>query len=132
MNAASTRPSFDAAEKIRGRGAWIDRYGRLLWHSGNALWIVQNGKLKQASPGEHGAWFYPRRPPVMTPWQEPVTVADSPAPAMFKMLNTWSFERGAVDAVIAIGGIGVMLLGGRSGIGLMSAQWATLALEKPS
>jgi hypothetical protein len=112
LKAAALCGPFDPAEKIRGRGAWIDDLGRLVWHSGDALWRVENGKLKAAPPGRDGRWFYPRRQKVMAPWQEPVSVADSPAIEMFKMLNTWSFERGAIDAVIAIGGIGVMLVGG--------------------
>lgn len=110
--AAGMRGPFDPADKIRGRGAWIDEHGRLLWHSGDAIWRVENGKLKNEATGQRNRWFYPRRPAIMKPWAEPVRLEESPAPAMLKMLNTWSFERGPCDAVIAIGGIGVMLLGG--------------------
>ncbi|BBF92468.1 hypothetical protein BLTE_11530 [Blastochloris tepida] len=110
--AAGQKGPFDPADKVRGRGAWNDDAGHLLWHSGDAIWRVKRGKLEHAPPGEQGRWFYPRRPTVMAPWQEPVSIEDSPARDMFHMLNTWSFERGPVDAVIAIGGIGTMLIGG--------------------
>lgn len=111
LKAAARRGLFDPSDRVRGRGAWTAGE-RLLWHSGDALWIVENGKLKQSEPGEIGGQFYPRRPPIMEPWPEPVTPDDGPAQEIFKALRTWSFERGAFDAVIVTGGIGCMLLGG--------------------
>lgn len=116
--AAGLRGLFSPADRVRGRGAWTiaatadDRHAPLIWHSGDALWRVRNGRLQQSPPGELGGLFYPRRPPVMTPWPEPVAPDDSPAPGIFRMLQTWSFQRGALDAVLAIGGMGVMLIGG--------------------
>ncbi|WP_398473079.1 hypothetical protein, partial [Tardiphaga sp.] len=106
------RGLFDATNKVRGRGAWTDSHGRLLWHSGSALWRVEGGKLKTSSPGEIDGVFYPSCPSIMTPWQEPVDPSDSPARQIFDMLQTWTWERPLLDPLLALGAIGVMLLGG--------------------
>lgn len=111
LKAAGARGLLDVSDRVRGRGAWVAK-GRLLWHSGDALWIVEEGKLKQSEPGEINRQFYPRRPPILEPWPEPIGPTDSPAQEIFRALRTWSFERGAFDAVIVMGGIGCMLLGG--------------------
>jgi hypothetical protein len=112
MRAASLKGLFDPVGRVRGRGAWSDRHGRLIWHSGEALWTVHNGKLKRAAPGEVDGIFYPRRPEVMTPWPEPVDPSDTPAHKIFACLKSWTWERGDLDPVIMLGAIGVMLLGG--------------------
>lgn len=110
--ACAQRGLFDPRNRLRGRGAWADRAGRLIWHSGDALWRVDGGKLKMSPPGEHDGIFYPRFGQILHPWQEPVPPNDSPARKIFDMLNTWTWERPQLDPVIALGAIGVMLLGG--------------------
>lgn len=112
VKAAAKRGLFDPSEHIRGRGGWQDKHGRFIWHSGESLWIVEKGKLRCSPPSEIDGIFYPRRPPVIEPWQEPVDAETSPAQSIFAALNTWTWERPAIDPVIAIGAIGVMFLSG--------------------
>lgn len=112
VKAAAKRGLFDPTDHIRGRGGWTDRTGRFIWHSGEFLWTVEKGKLKPAAPTEIDGIFYPRRPPVLEPWKEPVNPSDSPAHAMLAALQTWTWERPVIDPVIAIGAIGCMFLSG--------------------
>lgn len=112
MKAAADKGLFDPTNRVRGRGAWMDGYGRLIWHAGDALYRVESGKLKQSPPGEIDGVFYPRRPEIMAPWREPVPAGDSPARKIFDCLTSWSWERPQIDPVIALGDIGVMMLGG--------------------
>jgi hypothetical protein len=124
------RGLFDPSNKLRGRGAWRDDYGRLIWHSGDSLWMVENGKLQQSPPGEilgkdieEQGIFYFRAAKIMTPWPEPVPPSESPARRIFEHLRTWTWQRPALDPVIALGSIGVMFLSGalkeRPHIGVM-------------
>jgi hypothetical protein len=112
MRAAAVKGLFDPVGRVRGRGAWVDRLGRLIWHSGEALWTVDNGKLKRSQPGEVDGVFYPRRPEILTPWPEPVDPSDTPAHKIFACLKSWTWERPLIDPVIMLGAIGVMFLSG--------------------
>ncbi len=112
VKAAAERGLFDPADRLRGRGAWLDAGERLVWHSGDALWRIGRGGLEASPPGELDGVFYPRRAPILAPWPEPVTVEETPAHSIFQALQTWTWERPGLDPVIALGGIGVMLLGG--------------------
>lgn len=112
MRAAASKGLFDPVGRVRGRGAWVDRLGRLIWHSGEFLWTVENGKLKRSSPGEVDGVFYPRRPEILTPWQEPVDPSDTPAHKIFACLKSWTWERPQLDPVMMLGAIGVMFLSG--------------------
>lgn len=112
QKACAERGLFDPSERLRGRGCWADRAGRLIWHSGDALWRVENGRLKSSLPGEVDGIFYPRFARIMEPWQEAVEPKDSPARKIFDMLQTWTWERPVLDPLLVLGGIGVMLLGG--------------------
>jgi hypothetical protein len=110
--ACAVRGLFDPRNRLRGRGAWTDRAGRLIWHSGDALWRVDGNKLVRSEPGEIDSIFYPRFAGIMSPWQAPVDPSDSPARTIFDMLQTWTWERPLLDPLIVLGGIGVMLIGG--------------------
>jgi hypothetical protein len=110
--AAAGRGPFDPSNKLRGRGAWRDSYGQLIWHSGDSLWMVVNNRLEQAAPGEHDGIFYFRAAKIMTPWPEPVPAAESPAREIFDLLKTWSWGRPQLDPVIVLGSLGVMFLSG--------------------
>lgn len=110
--AAAARGPFDPSNKLRGRGAWRDEFGRLIWHSGESLWLVENGKLLQSAPGEVSGIFYFRSAAIMTPWPEPVPAAESPAREIFDLLKTWQWQRPQLDPVIVLGALGVMFLCG--------------------
>lgn len=110
--ACAQRGLFDPLYRLRGRGAWADRVGRLVWHSGDHLWTVRGSRLEVSDPGEIDGIFYPRRASILEPWREPVPPDDSPAGAIFEMLKSWTWERPVIDPLIVLGGIGVMMLCG--------------------
>lgn len=112
VNACARRGLFEPADRVRGRGGWADGKGRFLWHSGDRLWTVDRGKLAVSRPGELDGIFYPRRPAIMRPWEEPVTEEDSPARRLLGDLRTWTFERPVLDPFLVLGGLGCALLGG--------------------
>lgn len=112
MKAAESVGLFSSMDVVRGRGAWTDRFGQLIWHSGDALWRVDGGRLKYSRTGEIDGKLYPRQAEVLEPWPEPVSPAESPVREIFKALTSWTWERPTLDPVIVIGGIGAMMLGG--------------------
>ncbi len=112
IKAASERGLFDATESVRGRGGWCDKAGRFIWHSGDRLLTVEGKRLRAAPTGTVDGVFYPRRPAVLEPWQEPVGPDDSPVHQLLGAFRTWSWERPALDPVLLIGQIGAGFLGG--------------------
>lgn len=111
VKAAASRGLFSPHDSVRGRGAWIDSYGRLIWHSGDRLWRIEGGKLKDSSPGEINDVFYPAKPKTVAPWPEPVPAGESPAQDIFAALQSWKWGR-QLDPVLVLGGIGVMMVCG--------------------
>lgn len=111
VNACARRGPFEIAERVRGRGGWATRGGLFIWHSGDALWMVDGGRLRATRPAEWDDALYPRRPPIVTPWEEPVGEDDSPVPELLAAFSSFSFERPAIDPFLLIGAIGCALAG---------------------
>lgn len=112
LAACARRGLFEPRDQVRGRGGWADARGRFIWHSGNRLWTIVDGELKAAPPGEVDDMFYPRRPPILAPWEESVSEEDSPAHQLFEDLRTWNFERPKLDPFLILGAIACGFLGG--------------------
>lgn len=112
VKAAAAKGLFNPADQVRGRGAWTDRAGRLIWHSGEALWQVEKGKLRATRAGEIEGVFYPRRPSVLEPWREPVEPSESPAHELLAAFRTWTWERPHLDPILLVGWLGCAFLGG--------------------
>jgi len=55
MHACARRGIFDAVKRLRGTGAWLDEFGRLTLHAGDA--VLYDGEW--LPPGEHGRHVYP-------------------------------------------------------------------------
>lgn len=108
FQAAKTKGPWNNVERIRGRGAWTTKDGRLILHCGDVLYI--DGK--QVDTGEHGEFFYPRRPSIPHPWPREVTDEINPGPKLIENLRTWSWERPEVDPLLVLGWIVVAMLGG--------------------
>jgi hypothetical protein len=96
-------------ERVRGRGAWRDEDGEIIYHAGSWLW--RNGKLMR-SGCEIGGQFYPLRPPVPLPWAEPVEAETNPAIEIGKLLATWSWGRPKVDPIIVLGWMAAAAMSG--------------------
>ncbi len=106
--ACRDRGAWTQSDTVRGRGAWRDLEGNLILHCGDHLFI--NGEIEDT--GEHGDFIYPRRPPSLAPWGQPVPPEANPAVEIFELLRTWNFSRGDTDAMFLLGWIGVAMLGG--------------------
>ena len=119
-HAAARRGLFSAVDRVRGRGAWIDRRGVLIWHSGDMLWRSDrrrkrrdgSSSLDPAETGFSDGYFYPRRPDILSPWPEPVGPDNNPAREILQALRGWNWERPAVDPVLFLGWMAAALLGG--------------------
>lgn len=101
--------SFDDMERVRGRGAWTDATGALVYHAGDR--VFYDGRWRP--PGEHGDWVFPARTGVMTP--HPVSVeggAGGPADVVLESLRTWNWQRGELDARLLLGWICAAMIGG--------------------
>jgi hypothetical protein len=112
LKAAAKRGLFTPMDRVRGRGAWMNASRELIWHAGDGLYRVEGKRLTWSRAGEIDGIFYPQRPPVTAPWQEPVDPTDSPAHRIFKALKTWNWERRIVDPLFVLGAIGCQFLGG--------------------
>ena len=113
--AAGPKPLFSAANHVRGRGAWRDKNGELLYHSGDALWrrsSLGRGGLEESATGLVGRDFYELLPAVPAPWPQPVKAIDNPAREIFSGLLSWNWERPDVDPVLMLGWIGAAMLSG--------------------
>lgn len=106
VQACSEKGLFDPEGAVRGVGAWRDDDGRLVYHLGKELLI--GGERKP--PGTYQGRIYPAYPPIPQPALMP-TVPD-PAAEVLQELETWHWERPDIDAMAALGMVGVQMLGG--------------------
>ena len=110
-NGASTRGVFDAADRVRGRGAWRDPEGGLIYHSGSSLW--RSGATVEEMPiGHLDGLFYPRRPEIPAPWSERVADTANPCAILFPTLQRWEWDRPDVDPILFLGWLAAALIGG--------------------
>jgi hypothetical protein len=114
MFACSRKGLFLPTDKLRGRGAWKDRGGRLLYHAGECLWTVEGGRFVELATGMHQEFLYPRLAALPDPWTEPLTpeLMRRSIAALYQTLQRWNWERPRVDPVLLLGWIGVAYLGG--------------------
>jgi hypothetical protein len=103
---ADRRGIWDAADDVRGRGCWRGDRGELIVHCGDYMFV--NGRMQY--PGEWQGKVYPSGSAILHPWMEPVDHA--PALTMFRLLDCFSWARGAIDAYLLLGWIGSAMLSG--------------------
>lgn len=97
---------FDPDGAVRGVGAWSDDDGNLIYHTGAEL-LTSTGPVP---PMTHQNRIYPAYPKIPDPM--PATKDDSaPATVILDTLGTWHWQRD-IDPMIALGMIGVQMLGG--------------------
>jgi len=112
VRAAQDRGVYDPVASVRGRGAWVDDSGALVWHSGDSLWRLEDGKLRRSPPAEIGRHYYVRGAKTFHPWRAPVPADESPARSIFETLRSWRWARPVIDPIFALGMLGCGLMSG--------------------
>ena len=107
--ACAFKGTFELEDRVRGRGAWTDDDGSLIYHAGDAVWIGGGWR----APGEHGRFIYPGRPKVgrPSPNYEPAGEG-SPGDIVLQALMSWNWDRGELDARLALGWLMMAKVGG--------------------
>jgi hypothetical protein len=110
FDAAAWKGHFALEDQVRGRGAWKDDDGSLIYHAGDGVWI--DGEWR--APGVHGRYIYPGRPiPIGRPSGRPQPAgADGPGEMLFELLKTFNWDRGELDARLMLGWIVTAKVGG--------------------
>jgi hypothetical protein len=112
FEACSKKGPWSQVERVRGRGAWRGQDGSLVLHCGDALYTSSEKGMQLVTLGELGRNVYPTRPPVPTPWPDMVSEADDPARYLVPLFKSWNWQRPLVDPFLALGWIGMAMLGG--------------------
>lgn len=101
--------TFDLEDRVRGRGAWRDDAGGLIFHAGDAIWI--EGRWRP--PGANGRYIYPGRPKIGRPARGSVPQGEgSPGDILLQGLESWEWERPKLDPRLALGWIMSAMVGG--------------------
>lgn len=103
---------FDDNDRVRGRGAWTDLDGSLIYHAGNR--VLFRGKWLE--PGRHGDWVFPARPPLPRPWPRAADGgAHGPGQELLDLIETWNWKRKAIDPRLLLGWTCMSMLAGALG-----------------
>ena len=105
MITASGECRLFSPDRIRGRGAWADDDGNLIWHAGDR--ILHGGDWRD--PGRIEAHIYPAAPALPT-----LTLTDDgpdPVEATLEIFRTWGW-RDDLAPLIALGMLGCMMVSG--------------------
>lgn len=108
MAACARKGPWNSADRVRGRGTWRGRDGRLILHCGDRLFSARG----EEPLGELEGMVYPTRPPIARPWPNTLEGKRGPAAKLLPHFQTWQWVRPKLDPVLLIGQIGVGLLGG--------------------
>lgn len=107
---------WDASKRTRGRGAWCGEDGELILHTGDRVLIFEKSptpwQLRQShAPGIFGGYVYPtgERAGVPAEQDDP---AINPGDELLKLLETWEWRRGDLDAMLMLGWIAAAMIGG--------------------
>lgn len=113
QRACAARGIWDDMDSVRGRGAWRDDKGNLVFHCGDRLISA----LTIGLPGVEERYVYPARAKIAKPLplHSKLPRADSPEAAawqVYERLLTWNWKRGALDARFFFGLMIAGFLGG--------------------
>lgn len=114
MSACAVAGVWNALDKVRGRGAWLDTAGGLILHAGDAVMI--GGQWR--ATGLHDGFVYPAAPPVQRPVEG--RAGAGRMQELLKVVQSWEWARAALDPVLLLGWMGSAVLGG-------ALEWRPLA-----
>lgn len=111
--ACARKGVFNSDNKIRGVGAWTDPDGRLIWHLGDTVLVVEaSGRVSYHDLGELGDHVYPQGVAQVRPnlrgKADPAKAVDR----LYGLLQSWNWKRGELDARLQLGWMGCALIGG--------------------
>lgn len=107
---------FDAAGKIRGRGAHRHNFTGLVLHCGDKVLVSEHrvdGSIRDwtwIDPGVHAGFVYQGEGKIPRPADEDDDAAA--ARKLIKLLMTWNWRRELVDVRLVLGAIGASFIGG--------------------
>lgn len=106
QDACAIKGVFEDVDRVRGRGAWRDEVGGLIYHAGKKVFV--NGRW--VNPGEHGDWVFPARAGIMMPSERPGR--PEAAKDLLEQLESWNWTRGELDARLLLGWVCAAMIGG--------------------
>lgn len=108
---ASQEGVFDPAERLRGRGAWIDDDGNLVYHFGDEVRVYADGKEKERfAAGENGKYIYTKKASMEKPCAAS-EAALSDIDELIDLLASWNW-RDPFGYVLYLGWIAAGFIGG--------------------
>lgn len=107
--AATAQGIWSPTNGVRGPGAWTGDEGELILHCGHRLLV--NGEPRQC--GKVGRHVYPTAPELPEPARRvPEFGPKGPGHRLLKLIESWNWVRGDLDARLLLGWIAAAKLGG--------------------
>lgn len=109
INACAWKGGFAIEDQIRGRGAWRDDDGSLIYHAGDRVLI--QGRWRPC--GEYNGHIYSARPKLGRPATKYEPEGEgSPGDNLLNVLRTFNWDRGELDARLILGWTMTAMVGG--------------------
>jgi len=108
FRACALAGAWSPTDRVRGRGAWADEGGRLVLHLGDVIQTAE-GRREPGLMGEH---VYPGAAAMVRPGPFEPAGQDGVGESMLRILESWNWMRGPVDARLALGWLFLAPLGG--------------------
>ncbi len=107
IKACAAKGPWEAIDKVRGRGCWVDGAGGLVVHTGGQVISEQ----RAGPPGEIDGYVYPTRARIPAPWPLRDELPFDAAKLLRPVLRSWSWARPEIDPHLLLGWIGAAFLG---------------------
>lgn len=107
MRAAARKGVWNAFQRLRGPGAWLDEDGGLVLHAGDKIWIED---LWQEPGHIAGRYVYPAGDPQPRPSRKKAN--KDAAEAALRVIRTWRWKRPELDPELLLGWLAAAMIGG--------------------
>lgn len=117
MAACADKGVWDPGQRERGRGAWRGDDGELILHLGDRVLIYPASPDPERQhvsrpPGLIERYVYPTAEHMAGPAPAETPGVASVGEEVLKLLETWAWRRGELDAVLMLGWVGAAIVGG--------------------